>query len=325
MLGTDRDRGIGGAAEIDRNAGLLHAANCGGGAGEAVEAAFMIDRRAGLGPDALQDVDVFVGAGVAVFLRQRVAVAELIGIVAAADHVHRRPAAGDLIERGEFARRQRGGDEAGAVGDEETQALGVRGGGGGEQEAVRPVRVVADQDLVETARLGRLREVPDVAAVEDRRRGRLDLRGLTMVDHADELDRHAASPRRMKAVMSARPCIVFKLIVGKGGEPKPERAIQGMHGGIGAGLQQPPADAVPGPRTDRRTGRRTTPIGGGQVAVAPGRVLRRWARRSAAWLASWRFRARSAEPPRRWWKLIASVTARKRLGSVVPVQSNSAR
>ncbi len=46
---------------------------------------------------------------------------------------------------------------------------------------------------------------------------------------------------------------------------------------------------------------------------------------SAPAAASRRFRSRCAAPPIRLWKVIASETARKRLGSVVPVQSNSAR
>ncbi len=55
MFGADRDGSLGGAAEIDRDVRLLDAALGGGGAGEAVEAALVIDGGAGFGPDALQD------------------------------------------------------------------------------------------------------------------------------------------------------------------------------------------------------------------------------------------------------------------------------
>ena len=193
MLAGDRDRRIRRAAEIDRNARLLHAAHRGRGAGEAVVFPGMI-HRAGLGPDALEDVHVFVGARVALVLRQRVAVAQLVHIVAAGDHVDRRASAGDLIQRGELARRQRRRDEAGPVREQEAQPLGVRRRRGGQQEPVGPVGEIAHQHAVEARRLRRLGEVADVAAIEDQRPRRMDLRGMPVMDHADEFDGHGDYP-----------------------------------------------------------------------------------------------------------------------------------
>ena len=61
---------------------------------------------------------------------------------------------------------------------------------GGDQEAVRRVRVVADQDAVEAALLVRPRKIADVVRVEDRAARRDDLGGETVRDHADKIDRH---------------------------------------------------------------------------------------------------------------------------------------
>ena len=94
---------------------------------------------------------VFIGACVALILGQRVAVAELIDVVPAGDHVHGRAPAGDLIQRGEFARCQRGRDEAGPMREEEAKPLGVRRSGRRKQEAIRAIGEISDQHAVELA------------------------------------------------------------------------------------------------------------------------------------------------------------------------------
>ena len=193
MLAGDRDRRIRGAAEIDRNARLLHAAHRGRGAGEPVVLAGVI-HRAGLGPDALEDVHVLVGARIAFVLRQEVAVALLIRVVAAGDHMDRRATAGDLVQRGEFPRRQRGRHEARAVRDQEAQPLGMRGRCRGKQETIGPVGEIPHQHAVEACLLRRLGEVADVGAVQHRRTWRMDFRGMPMMDHPDEFDGHASVP-----------------------------------------------------------------------------------------------------------------------------------
>ena len=74
----------------------------------------------------LDDVEVLVGTGVAVVLGQVVALALLLGVVAAGDDVDRDPAAGELVEGGEALGRPGGEDEAGPVGDEDAEPLGAR-------------------------------------------------------------------------------------------------------------------------------------------------------------------------------------------------------
>ena len=63
--------------------------------------------------------------------------------------MHRDPPLRELVQGGERAGGQRRGDEAGAVGDEEAEAFGVRGGVGGDLGAVRLGGGVADQHAVE--------------------------------------------------------------------------------------------------------------------------------------------------------------------------------
>jgi hypothetical protein len=56
-----------------------------------------------------------------------------------------------MIQGRELARGQGGGDEARPVRQHEAHPLRDEGRPGGDQEAVRRVRVVADQDAVEAA------------------------------------------------------------------------------------------------------------------------------------------------------------------------------
>ncbi len=161
--------------------------------------------RAGLGPDALQDVHVFVGARVAFVLRQRVAVAQLIDIIAARNHVDRRASAGDLIERRELACRQCRRDEAGPVREQETQPFGMCRCVPGQQEPVGPIGEVSYQHTIEARRLRCLGEVAHIAAIEDQRARRMDFRGVPMMDHADEFDGHRQPFRYRCGARAALP------------------------------------------------------------------------------------------------------------------------
>ena len=167
----------------------------GGGTGEAVEAALVIDGGARFGPDALEDGDIFIGAGVAVFLATGCRRRGTVLVVAAADDVNRRAAVGHLVKRGELAGGERGGDETGTVGQQEAQLRGMGRGGGGKQETIRAIGEIADQHLVEATSLGRLGKITDVTLIPQHGRRRLDFRCLAMVDHADEFDCHSTCSR----------------------------------------------------------------------------------------------------------------------------------
>ena len=127
MFAGGGDRGIGRAAEIDRDARLLDAADSGRGIVEAIVGAGVRNGTM-LGPDALQDVHILAGARVAFILVQPVAVAMLVDIVATTDHMNGGASGGDLVERDELAGRDGGGDEAWTMRHKEADAVGVRGG-----------------------------------------------------------------------------------------------------------------------------------------------------------------------------------------------------
>ena len=193
VLGRDGDRRVGRPAEVDRQVGLLRGPHRRGGALEAVELAAVVDRAVG-GPDRAQHLEVLVGAAVARVVVEVVAVASLIGVAAARDHVHREPAARELVERGELARGDRRRDEPRPVGEQDAEALGVGEHVGRDDEAVGGVRVVADQHPVEAGLLVHARELARVGDVDDGPFGRLRLRGGARGDHADELDRNPMPP-----------------------------------------------------------------------------------------------------------------------------------
>ena len=178
---------LGRAAEVDRDARALHGPDLGRGALDPVERALVVHRRLG-GPDGLQDGDVLVGAGVALVLAQPVAVARLVGVVAAGDDVDGGPPAGELVEGGEGTGGRGRALEARAVRDEEADALRVRPGMGRDLQPVGPVAEPADQDPVEAALVVRLGRGAQVAGVDRRAARRMDLRLRARLDHADELD-----------------------------------------------------------------------------------------------------------------------------------------
>ena len=124
--------------------------------------------RAGLGPDSLEDVHVLVCSRVTLVLCQRVAVAQLIGVIAAGDHVDRRTPAGDLVQRGELPRRQGGRNKSRPMRDQEAEAFSVRRRRRRKQKTVGPVGEISHQDPIECRHLRGLGEVANIAAIEYR-------------------------------------------------------------------------------------------------------------------------------------------------------------
>ena len=162
----DGDRRVGRPAEVDRQVRLLRGPHRRGGAFEAVELAGVVDR-AVRGPDRAQHLEVLVGAAIARVVVAVVAVASLIGVAAARDHVHRKPAARELVEGGELARRERRRDEARPVSEQDSESLRVGEDVGRDDEAVGRVRVVADQHAIEAGLLVHARELARERHVDD--------------------------------------------------------------------------------------------------------------------------------------------------------------
>src|SRR5258708_13899939 len=84
MLSRDRDRGVRGAAEIDRNMRLLNRLYLRRRAREPVVLALVIDWLVP-GPDAAKDCDLFVRPRVTPIVPQKIAVLALVAVVAARD------------------------------------------------------------------------------------------------------------------------------------------------------------------------------------------------------------------------------------------------
>ena len=155
VLAADPVGGGGGAAEEQRDAGRPYRPHPGVVALEAVEPAVEAERLR-LSPRPPEDLQVLVGPRVPLVLAQVVTVAALLRVVAAGDHVHGHPAAGELVQGGELPRRQGGEHEPGPVRDEQAEPLGVRRDVRGHLGTFRPGRAVADEDAVEARVLVRL-------------------------------------------------------------------------------------------------------------------------------------------------------------------------
>ncbi len=167
MLAGDGQRRFRGAAEIDRHMRLLHGLDLRKALRKAIELAFMVERR-GLGPDAAQDVQVLVGARIALVMVEEVAVALLLAVRAARDEMHPEAAAAELVKRGDLARGQRRCGKAGAVRQHEMDALGHAGRVGDGQRGRRPGGMVRHQDAVEAGLLVGLGKGAHIVAIDHR-------------------------------------------------------------------------------------------------------------------------------------------------------------
>jgi hypothetical protein len=127
----------GGAAEEQRDAGRAHRPHRRVVALEAVEPAAEADLFRG-SPGPPENLQVLVRPRVPLVLGQVVTVTALFRVVAAGDHVHGDPAAGELVQGGELAGRQGREHEPGPVRDEQAEPLRVRRDVGGHLGALRP-------------------------------------------------------------------------------------------------------------------------------------------------------------------------------------------
>ncbi len=194
VLGADGMRGFRGAAEVERDMRLLDGLDLREGLGHVIELALEVEGPL-LGPGPAQQDEILVGAAIARVVVEPVAVLGLVGVAAAGDDVQRDAPPGELVQRGRLARGQRGRHEAGPVGDEIAQALGVGGGVAGHEEAIGGGGGIAHQHLVEARALVGAREVPHPGGVDltaDDVDGGAVGAFRPHADHADELDGHEA-------------------------------------------------------------------------------------------------------------------------------------
>ncbi len=189
MFARDRQRGRRRSAEIDRHVRPLCALDERRRTAQPVERAVVVDRRVGL-PDPFQHVEVFAGPAIARIVRHKIAVTLQVRIVAARHDVQREPAAAEHVERRDLPRGGRRHDHARPVREQDADAFGRGGRERRNDETVRRVAEVADQDLVEAGGLVRLREAAHVVGLDGRAARYVDLRAGCRGDHADDVDWH---------------------------------------------------------------------------------------------------------------------------------------
>ena len=152
----------------------------------------MIHRLLG-GPDLAQHAQILVGAGIAFVMAQVVAVAALVFVRAAGDVVHRHPALGVVVQRGQLTCRHGGLLQTRSVRQQQPDALGHRGRVAYGQQVVGTGGMRGHQDAVETGMLVGLGEHAHEVAVDHRAPAREGFGDFVRLDHADELDTHGGS------------------------------------------------------------------------------------------------------------------------------------
>src|SRR5471032_1221775 len=192
VLAGDFDGDVGRAAEVDRQVAVAHRPHAGVLALDVILRAVVVERprRA---PGLFHDVEIFVGALVALVVVEVIAVALLLGVVAAADDVDRHAAVAELVEGGELACRQGRRHEAGTMRQQDAQFIRLRGDVGGDLEAVHRAAAVRHQHAVEAGVFVRPRHRAEVALVDHGALRQQGLRHFLGGAVADEFYAHDAS------------------------------------------------------------------------------------------------------------------------------------
>jgi len=144
------------------------------------------------GPDPLEDVQVLVGTGIALIMVEPVAIALLVRVAAAADHVERQPAAAELVECRQLPRRQRRCDHPGTIGQQDAHPLRRRRDEGGDHRALGAIGEVAHQHPIEARGLVSLGETADELRIHRLPQRLIHLGAGRRRDHADDFYAHVA-------------------------------------------------------------------------------------------------------------------------------------
>ena len=95
-----------------------------------------------------------------------IAIPALLGIVAAADDMHRQPAPQQVLKGGEFARGEGWRNKTGAMSQQVMDFLRRQPGQGRHQKAVGLIGPVADQQTIKPGGFMGLRKANDIVAVK---------------------------------------------------------------------------------------------------------------------------------------------------------------
>jgi hypothetical protein len=193
MLRTHLEGTMGGATEEQRRIGLLQRPCLRDHVLEAVEPALVVERLRGR-PHLAHHLEVLGGPQVPFLLGREVALALLVGIAVAHDHVQRDPATRELVERGHRPGRERRRHDPGTMRDQVGEPFRMRGGEARHVEPFGRRRVVPDQHVVEAGGLVRPRKVAQERG-RDAPRDHVQCSALWRgdPDHSDDAYRHGVS------------------------------------------------------------------------------------------------------------------------------------
>src|SRR5712692_5328133 len=104
--------------------------------------------------------------------------------------MHGKAAIAEIVQRGEFARGNRGRDKSGTMRENQTKPFGRPCGVGRDDEAVGTVTEVANQDAIEIRVLMRAGKAANIIRVEHRSLRRMNLGHRLRKNHSDEFDAH---------------------------------------------------------------------------------------------------------------------------------------
>src|SRR6218665_1612807 len=154
MLARDRDSLVGGTPEENGQVRLLHGLYIREAVDNVVICTLMIERL-GRAPALADDVEIFVGARIALFLAQEVAIALLLCVRPAGDDMDGQATAGKMVERSELSRGQRRRNKARPMRQKEVQTIGLLSRIGNDLEAVPRTAEIADEHTIEPGRFVR--------------------------------------------------------------------------------------------------------------------------------------------------------------------------
>ena len=175
--------------------------------------------RAAAAPGLLDHIEEFIAARVALVVVQKVAVALLFGVVAAADDVHGQAAIAELVQGGQLARGQGRRDKARTVRQQDAQLFRLRCDIRGDLEAVHGAAAVGHQHAVETGVFVGAGDGTQERLVDDGTRAQHGFGHFLGGAKADEFDAHFASfvvgvadgtdvARADSAANAARPLLI---------------------------------------------------------------------------------------------------------------------
>lgn len=143
------------------------------------------------GPHRAKGLKEGIGARIALVVIEIIAVAALLGVIAAADDMHRQPSAQQMFKGSELTRGEGRRDKTGTMSQQKADLLRRQARQRGHQKSVGLIGPVAHQQAVKPGGLVGLRETHDVIAVKNRTDRGDGFRRQAVADHAEKLNAHA--------------------------------------------------------------------------------------------------------------------------------------